>query len=378
MVDKVIKVLYITNIPSPYRVSFFEEFSKYVDLTVLYELKKAKTRDEKWISDQKKLCKSVLMPGIQIRGDAALCPAVLHYIKDPSYDYIIVGGYSTPTGMLAILFMRMMRKKYILNIDGGMIKKENRLSYWVKRFFIGSASAWLSTSKGSDDYLCHYGAKKPYIYRYPFSSIRKEDIVGISENGKVRLREKLGVKESFIILSVGRFIKSKRFETLLYAKGSLPGDVGLYIIGGEETKEYKEIVKANNLCNVHFMNFMGKDELSQYYSMADIFVLPTANDVWGLVVNEAFAHGLPVITTDKCVAGIELVKNGENGFIVPVDDVNSLVEKVMFYYNNEVDIQQQYRMIYETIQDYSIEGMAIAHLHILEKLTCDIEAKGDR
>lgn len=55
---------------------------------------------------------------------------------------------------------------------------------------------------------------------------------------------------------------------------------------------------------------------------ADIFVHPTREDIWGLVVNEAMAKGLPVITTDRCVAGLELIKNESVGRIVPVENID--------------------------------------------------------
>ena len=63
------------------------------------------------------------------------------------------------------------------------------------------------------------------------------------------------------------------------------------------------------------MSFMTKKELADWYQAADLFVMPTREDVWGLVVNEAMAYGLPVISSDMCGAASEMVKNGYNGYI---------------------------------------------------------------
>ena len=70
---------------------------------------------------------------------------------------------------------------------------------------------------------------------------------------------------------------------------------------------------------------------------ADIFVHPTETDVWGLVINEAMAHGLPIITTDGCVAGLELVKNNDNGFIIPVNNIDIIItRKNKDFLNSEI------------------------------------------
>ena len=85
-----------------------------------------------------------------------------------------------------------------------------------------------------------------------------------------------------------------------------------------------------NLDNVHFIDFKNKDILKEYYYVADVFVLPTREDIWGLVINEALAYGLPVITTDKCMAGLEMIEDGKNGYIIPVNSVKKLAEKLTF------------------------------------------------
>ena len=52
---------------------------------------------------------------------------------------------------------------------------------------------------------------------------------------------------------------------------------------------------------------------------SDLFVLPTREDIWGLVINEAMSFGLPIITTRKCIAGTELITDGENGYLLEAD-----------------------------------------------------------
>ena len=147
----------------------------------------------------------------------------------------------------------------------------------------------------------------------------------------------------------------------------LKDDVGVYIVGGKPTEEYLEKMEKWNLQNVHFLDFMKKEDLSKYYSVADIFVFPTREDIWGLVVNEAMAYGLPVISTDRCVAAIEMVRNGENGYVVPVNNVLELKKAVEKILNNRKLHQEMEKNALRTVlEKYTIEKMVQRHLEIFE------------
>lgn len=331
------RVLFTTNLPSPYRVDFFNELGKRVELTVLYERSAAKDRHRMWLNRTATTYEEVFLRGLSMGGDSGLCFGILKWLRGRKYDLVIVGGWSTPTGMLAIQYLSITDQPFLLNVDGGQLRAESTLVYKIKKYFIGRATAWLSTSKASDEYLTYYGASQENIYRYPFSSIRDHRILQAPLYGeaKVELRNRLGMKENRVIVSVGRFIPGKGFDWLIRACSRLQSDVGVYIIGGEPTGEYIRLREDYGLRNVHFVEFKPEEELADYYKAADVFVLPTRGDVWGLVINEAMANGLPVVTTTKCVAGLELIEDGVNGYLVNVEDENSLVNRLEVLMNDE-------------------------------------------
>uniref|UniRef100_UPI00255B3CC5 hypothetical protein n=1 Tax=Thomasclavelia cocleata TaxID=69824 RepID=UPI00255B3CC5 len=109
------KVLWLTNIPSPYRVDFFNELGKYCELTVLFERKKAD--DRVWSVNNNENYKSVFLKGKSIGNDTALSFEVLKYLNK-KYDRVVVGGYSTSTGMLSILYLSLRHIPFYLNCDG--------------------------------------------------------------------------------------------------------------------------------------------------------------------------------------------------------------------------------------------------------------------
>lgn len=358
------KILFMTNVPSPYRVDFFNELGKHCELTVLFETDTAKSRDASWKTDKFLNFKAVFLKGIKFGEAESFSLNVLQYLSNKKYDVIVVGMYSSPTGMLAIEYMKFRKIPFVISSDGGLIKGDKGMKYKLKARYIGAASAWLSTGNTTTEYLCHYGAHKDQVYVYPFSSIKDDDVLSkpVTRTEKDKLRAELGMIENRIIVSVGQFIRRKGYDILLKACKDIDKNIGVYIIGGEPTEEYIQLQKELHLTNVHFVGFTNKDLLSQYYKAADLFVHPTREDIWGLVVNEAMAYGLPVITTDKCVAGLEMVDNGITGDIIPVENVEILSKKLI----QKDDYSRT--LVLDTARRYSIEQMAKEHIICFEKI----------
>lgn len=366
------KVLYFTNIPSPYRVDFFEELGKLCDLTVLYERSDATNRDRAWLKDASNSAsyQSVFLKGIKVGVDTALCLDAIKYWNDASYDIRIVGDYTTPTGILSILYMKMKGIPYGIECDGGYLKSnENLIVTKLKTYLLSSAEFAFSPGKTTDAYLRQYGVHSENIFFYPFTSLTDADVKkGCSCLGKQEHYKKLlGVKEEKMIVAVGQMIHRKGFDVLLGAAQYIQGNVGIYIIGGSAPDEYIDFVREHNLGNVHFLDFKSKDELGQFYAAADLFVLPTRDDIWGLVVEEAMSFGLPVITTDKCVSGVELISE-QGGIIVPINDIHMLADAINKLLNNEAMIRQLAKNNLEKIRLYTIENMARYHVSAFKQI----------
>lgn len=361
------KVLFLTNYASPYRVDFFNEYGKYVDLTVLLtdHTEDQKHRSQEWFQGNRiDHFKMVNLEKKHMLFGKPLFTDVLNWLKK-GFDTIILGGYTSPTQLYAIEYMRLHHIPFCIEIDGGLIKPaESKFRYQIKRHFISSASLWLSSGREANKYLAYYGAEETRCHTYPFSSIREEELLKapVSKEEKISLREKLSVRESRMLLTVGQFIPRKGFDVLLEAITDLPPDIGVYFVGGEPTEEYLSYVREHNLTNVHFIGFKRREPLAEYYRAADLFVLPTREDIWGLVVNEALAYGLPVITTDRCGAGMTLI-NEDNGRIVPADNASALAQSIQELLALPADRMRSAALL--SVQEYTISGMVKRHLEIL-------------
>lgn len=359
----IVKVLYLTNVPAPYRVEFFEYLGKLCDLTVVYDVseEELRDRDERWFANSFEnhiaiFVKQTDFLGMKVGFD------IIKIIRNGKFDHIVVGIYSTPTAMLAIEYMRIFNIPYILSSDGGFIKDESRIAKMVKCHFIRGAKSYLSTGKNTDKYLAYYGADTNKIYRYILTSVNNQDIINqpVSIEKKKKYRRECGINEDYVFIMVGQFIPRKGIDLLLKAYAQTKtSNTGLYIIGGKVTEEYLEIVRNLKIKNVHFRGFMSKEDLLKMYLCSDVFVMPTREDIWGLVVNEAFACGLPVITSTKCNAGNEMIINGYNGYIMDETDIDQLSQYMDDMASDYARTMQMSQAAIQTIKKYSIENSAI-------------------
>jgi glycosyltransferase involved in cell wall biosynthesis len=141
-----------------------------------------------------------------------------------------------------------------------------------------------------------------------------------------RLRSQLALPERYF-LYVGRLVRPKGVLDLLEAYASLPvelrSQVSVVLAGnGPMRPELESLAREIYPGEVQFAGFVHRDDLPNYYSLAECLVLPTHSDTWGMVVNEALASGLPVICSDVAGCAADLVQS--NGRLVACGDVRQL------------------------------------------------------
>ena len=361
-----VKVLYVTNLPAPYRIDFLTLLAQQVDLTVLYERKSASNRDDKWFSQtQKRPFREIYLDGRSFGAENTLSLGIVRHLRHNSYDEIVLSNYNSPAVMLAISYLKRKKRPFWLNCDGMLPKPASgRIKEGLKRRLISSASGWISTGKVTSRELIRYGADPARIRVCPFSSIHESEVLPAPPDRDAAKR-RLGLADETVLLYVGQFIHRKGLDLLIPAFETLCAaqkdrKLRLLLVGGKP-EQLQDLGIGRLPDRVRCVPFLTKQELSAYYAAADLFVLPTREDIWGLVVNEAMAFGLPVVTTDRCGAGLELVEPGKNGFLVPAGSVDALAEAIQ----NGLMLPDAATAAKNTAARYTIEAMANATARLL-------------
>ena len=129
-------------------------------------------------------------------------------------------------------------------------------------------------------------------------------------------------------LFCGQMIERKGVDLLLLAFDRLitgGRDARLLLVGREaELPKFLASVSHGTRSKISYEGFQSPERLPEYFGKSDVFVLPSRHDGWGVVINQALAAGLPIITSNAVGAGIDLVENGVNGMRIAANDVDDL------------------------------------------------------
>jgi len=184
----------------------------------------------------------------------------------------------------------------------------------------------------NSQYWQFYGAtpEKIFLARYAVDNERFQTQADYYRVSRQTIRDENGWRQRYLLLYVGRLVAFKRVDVLIEALRRLStkrSDVGLVIVGdGPERERLRRL--AQGMPYVYFAGFQDQSDLPKYYGVADIFVLPSVCEPWGLVVNEAMASGLPVIAAGKVGAARDLIIEGDNGDLVPENDPVALASAI--------------------------------------------------
>ncbi|MEE0969054.1 MAG: glycosyltransferase family 4 protein [Clostridia bacterium] len=359
------KVLILSIYPAPYRMSLFELYLTDYDVDVFFEHSEGDSRNENWFQQGNY--------GILDNPDDE---AVYNSINIKDYSLVLVFEYASITAIKLIQKCKYHHIPYVINCDGIMMTKHgNFIKDLIKRYLIRNAAMCFASGENAKQYFLKYGAKEDNIVIHTFSTLVADDILKSvpAQEKKKLLREQLDLPvDANIAIAVGRFIPLKRYDELIRAWKNMPDDYVLTIIGGgEEEERYKQTIAELGLDNIILLPFFQKEELINYYMASDVFVHPTSFDVWGLVVTEAMAFGLPTVVSDHCVAGLELIVNGKNGYIVPVGDDNALCDRVQEILSDCEMKNKMSKNALKTIEPYTIQNMAQIHINAMKRILKD-------
>jgi glycosyltransferase involved in cell wall biosynthesis len=170
----------------------------------------------------------------------------------------------------------------------------------------------------------------------------------------------------------GQMIRRKGVDLLLLAFDRLIArglDARLLLVGREaDLPKFLEMISPAARSRIRYEGFQAPERLPEYFGKSDIFVLPSRHDGWGVVINQALAAGLPIITSDAVGAGLDLVENGINGMRVPANDVDGLYRAMETVILNPEIATEWGRRSRETARDLTPEAGAEKWVRVLDTL----------
>lgn len=349
------KVLYITAFEVPYRVRFFNELAKHCDLTVLFEAMPGKHRNRKWSTSEEIQFKTeyLRLESVQ-RSKLKLNVKILKYLR-ADYDAIIFGCVNTKTQAAAIVLMRLLRKPYIINLDGETMWDDVGFKRFLKRFVLKGADKYLVAGEKCGESIAEI-AKGRCIVPYYFSSLLEREI----EEHAQQVKE---CKRNETVLVVGQYFDYKGMDVVLEA-ARLDQSIPYKFVGmGGRTELFQKDFAGKIPKNVEIIPFLQKKDLEKEYCSCAMMVLPSRRECWGLVINEAASFGTPIVSTWGSGAAIEFLADAWPQYLAKIDDAKDLCAKIVLLR----DASKEEYVVYlkEKASRYTVEKMATQHLKAL-------------
>lgn len=281
-------------------------------------------------------------------------------------DYLLIHCHTPVGGVLTRLAARKARKsgtKVIYTAHGFHFYKGAPLKNWLIYYPI---EKWLARCTdclitiNDEDYECAVRKK------FKAGSIKKVNGVGIDLNKfkpqtpekKKELRKQYGYDENdFILIYVAEMSYRKHQDLLINVVNVLKNkisDIKLLLVGeGSLMEQYKNQVQKLHLEEyIHFLGY--RKDVPDLMTIADVAVSSSRQEGLPVNVMEAMAAGLPLVVTD-CRGNRDLVQDGENGFVVGIDDAEGMAERMEYIYNNGEMKEKARKYNLNSIRNYSLD-----------------------
>ncbi|TKJ38114.1 MAG: glycosyltransferase [Planctomycetes bacterium B3_Pla] len=261
-------------------------------------------------------------------------PGLIKAIARSKPDVLVSDGFFQWT--YAALWLRALK-----NIPHVMCYERNahteRNAQWYRTAYRKFARRWIDaiccSGRLCGEYVQSLGfpvEKTTFGHMVADTAGLQNDAANMTDIRISELKARYDLKGT-VFLYIGQLIPRKGLIELLNAwkvfTGSVSADEAtLFVVGdGSQRQECESFCSSKSLRNVRFAGAIDYDELAPYYKAADVFVIPTLEDNWSLVVPEAMACGLPILCSKYNGCWPELVHSGENGWVFdPLDTEDTL------------------------------------------------------
>jgi len=171
-------------------------------------------------------------------------------------------------------------------------------------------------------------------------------------------RRKLQIPDNAVVfLYAGKFYELKQLDVLIHVFKQVKNHLyRLLLIGnGEQENMLKELAKEDD--RIIFQSFKNQSDMPWVYRMADVLVLPSKSETWGLAVNEAMACGRAAIVSDQCGCAPELIVQGQTGFVFKSGSEQELLFCLQQFAEKQ-KAEAMGKLALKHIEQFSLENIA--------------------
>lgn len=251
-------------------------------------------------------------------------------------DWIVICGWDQFAYQMAFIWGWIHKKRITLWSGSTIYENSWRRTITIPmvRFFVAISNDFVAYGTRAKEYLTSLGAgnKKIVIEQNDVNGKYFKTMAKKFRKLKTKIKKEFKISTPKNFLYVGQFIGRKGIFDLIKAYQQIKfKEWGLVLVGyGKQEENINNYIKQHKVKNVFTIGGIEQYDLPKIYACSDILVLPSREEVWGLVVNEALHSGLKAVVSDHCGCAPDLINNGQNGYIFHSGNINDLKNKLFF------------------------------------------------
>lgn len=329
-----LRVAIVSPEPAPYRAPLFDLLAREpgIDLTVVYAARTLAGRS--WrveLHHPARFLRGLRVPGVGrlLAHDYVVSPDVASVLRGIDPDVVVVSGWSTFACQAALLWCRRRGVPYVLQVEshdvGPRAEWRRAVKGAVVPRVVRGASWVLVAGTLARESMLERGAHPERMGLFAVTV----DVPALARQAEElrprrdELRARVGAEpDDVVVLSAARLAPEKGLDTLVRAVAATGDERLLVLVVGEgkERERVQAIARAEGV-RLLLPGSRPWEEMVEVYVVADVFALLSEREPWGVVVNEAAACSLPLVLSDRVGAAADLLREGENGFLVRAGDV---------------------------------------------------------
>jgi len=258
--------------------------------------------------------------------------------KKGKYHAIWLHGYWSINSILAMIAAKLLSIPLLLRAEGTLIDRHrSRFRLAIKRIFFSIADHFidgvLPIGTRNRDYWLHYlGPRSPsFMAPYAVDNAYFQEMTSVANESREEFRQSLGLEnDCAIVLYASKLIERKRCIDLINAFLRIRPGVGgkrpyLLIVGdGPERAKCEALVCEAGNSRARFLGFQNQSQMAKFFDLCDVFVLPSVDEPFGLIVNEVMNAGKAIVVSDQVGCQPDLIEDGLTGKVFPAGDVLAL------------------------------------------------------
>ncbi|GAB4045215.1 glycosyltransferase family 4 protein [Spirosoma litoris] len=305
--------------------------------------------------------------------------ALLRHAKTFRPDVIDLTGYYDPAQLLLLMWAKVNGIRVVMqNESTAADQQRGGWKEQLKRWVFSQCDGFFCFGSQAADYVIQLGvpSSKILLRKNAVDNNVLQSVYNQSLPSRTQQQQLFGLRPNNFVF-VGRLIEAKNLSLLLNAfaearKQSKNGtDWGIILLGdGTEKEKLTQQISTLELTD-QIILLPGRPwfRVPEVLALSNVLVLPSRSEPWGLVVNEAMACGLPVIVSERCGCAVDLVKNGQNGFVFNPDEPEQLSHLLTQFMDGLVDTNRMGEAARQIIAPYAPEAVAQEMLNGFIKIT---------